>query len=45
MTSAPLGYAPQQAAGLNMAVEALPEYLKHAKDNEEAAWDLQGLVF
>ena len=28
-----------------MAVEALPEYLRHAKDNEEAAWDLQGLVF
>jgi hypothetical protein len=32
-------------AGLNLAVEALPEYLCHAKDNEETAWDLQGLVF
>ena len=26
-------------------IEALPGYLCHAKDNEEAAWDLQGLVF
>jgi hypothetical protein len=26
-------------------VEQLPEYLEQAEDNEEAAWDLQGLVF
>ncbi len=26
-------------------VEPLPEYLGQAEDNEEAAWDLQGLVF
>jgi hypothetical protein len=26
-------------------VESLPEYLGQAEDNEEAAWDLQGLVF
>jgi hypothetical protein len=38
-------YPPKRVAGLNMTVEALPEYLCHAKDNEEAAWDLQGLVF
>ncbi len=40
-------FVPDRAsvAGLNMAVEALPEYLQHAKDNEDTAWDLQGLVF
>ncbi len=45
LASAPLGYPPKRVVGLNMAVEALPEHLRHAKDNEEAAWDLQGLVF
>jgi hypothetical protein len=45
LASAPLGYPPKLMAGLNMAVEALPEYLHHAKDSEESAWDLQGLIF
>ena len=31
--------------GLNMAIEELPGYLQDAKDTEESAWDLQGLVF
>jgi hypothetical protein len=26
-------------------VESLPEYLGSARDNEESAWDLQGLIF
>jgi hypothetical protein len=26
-------------------VETVPKYLEEAEDNEEAAWDLQGLVF
>jgi hypothetical protein len=41
LASALSGYSPKP----NMTVEALPEYLCHAKDNEESAWDLQGLVF
>jgi hypothetical protein len=26
-------------------MESLPKYLEHAEDNEERAWDLQGLIF
>ena len=26
-------------------VEAVPEYLEHAEDNEETAWSIQGLIF
>jgi hypothetical protein len=37
--------APTFVPGLNMAVEELPDYLQNAKDNEESAWDLQGLIF
>ena len=37
--------APTFVPGLNMAVEELPDYLKSAKDDEESAWDLQGLIF
>ena len=37
--------APIFVPGLNMAVEELPDYLKDVKDNEESAWDLQGLIF
>ncbi len=37
--------APIFVPGLNMAVEELSDYLHDAKDNEESAWDLQGLIF
>ncbi len=27
------------------SVESLPAYLEHLEDNEESAWDLQGMIF